>query len=201
MKKSFLIRLCGASFAAFLSVAVLVLTGAMEATDAGIGARIRALETDTLSQVMRFISNAGQWYVYVPAAILLIILPVSRTKAGVPAAIVLAISAVTNHLLKIAFGVPRPDVRRLILESGYGFPSGHAMNGTAFLGFCTLVFLRSTYKRRQKIAVCTACVCFLLLTGFGRVYLGVHNTSDVLGGYAAGIFLCVITLLIRESHS
>lgn len=201
MKKNALIILCGTALAVFIAIAALVQAGAMEVVDVNVGAWVRALESDTLTRLMRIISHAGQWFVYVPMAILLLVIPASRAKVGLPAAIVLTISAILNHFLKIAFGVPRPDVRTLIAETGYGFPSGHAMNGTAFIGICMFLFLRYSYKRPLKITVFAACTCFLLLTWFGRVYLGVHSFSDVVAGCAAGVFLCTLALWITGQPS
>ena len=150
---------------------------------------IQSFESPLLTIIMKFITNIGEWFVYLPIALLLLALPQARFSYGLPTSLTLAVSAVLNTALKLFFAIPRPDTHRLITETGYGFPSGHAMNGMAFVGICVCLFIHYSQNKPHKIAMLAAAVCFMLLMGFSRIYLGVHNLTDVLAGYAAGIFL------------
>jgi undecaprenyl-diphosphatase len=49
----------------------------------------------------------------------------------------------------------------------------------------------------MRIAIWTAAVLLTLVIGFSRIYLGVHYPSDVLAGYAAGLF-CVSAVLLCD---
>jgi undecaprenyl-diphosphatase len=48
-----------------------------------------------------------------------------------------------------------------------------------------------------KVSLTILAVLLLLFVGFCRIYLGVHNFTDVLGGYLLGIFAaCAATCVI-----
>ena len=184
----------GLSLIFFAVLTVLTVQGQMRAFNTDIASDIQSFENPALTVFMKIISDIGQWYVYVPIALLLLIIPKTRLKYGIPAAVTLAVSAGLNSILKLWFAVPRPDVHRLVTEAGYGFPSGHAMNGTSFVGICVILFMYSSYKKTAKIPVLATGIVFLILVGFSRIYLGVHNPGDILGGYSAGLCLCSITV-------
>ncbi|MCL2772396.1 MAG: phosphatase PAP2 family protein [Oscillospiraceae bacterium] len=183
----------------FAALTVLTVHGQTQTLNSKIASDIQSLENSSLTVFMKIISGMGEWYVYVPVAVLLLIIPKTRIKVGLPSAAALAVSAGLNTVLKLWFAVPRPDVHRLITETGYGFPSGHAMNGTAFVGICVILFMRSSFKKTAKISVLVAGIVFLILVGFSRIYLGVHNPGDIIGGYFAGICICSITVFAVDA--
>lgn len=87
--------------------------------------------------------------------------------------------AIVNGCLKNLFARPRPfvvseDVVPLVnILSQFSFPSGH----TALAFAMAIVFYRLLPKRYGVFAILLAS-----LVGFSRVYLGVHYSSDVVGG-------------------
>ncbi len=97
----------------------------------------------------------------------------------------LILETLLNLALKAFFLRGRPaDVAHLINETGYSFPSGHAMAATAFYGFVIFLLWHSERPKAFK-RVGTACLLVtILLICVSRVYLGVHYTSDVLAGCA-----------------
>ncbi|MEW6423328.1 MAG: phosphatase PAP2 family protein [Bacillota bacterium] len=90
--------------------------------------------------------------------------------------------------LKFLFGRPRPEFSPLLAESSPSFPSGHALMGTLFFGFLTALLISRTPSPPVKRLTLTASCLFLFLLGFSRIYLGVHYPTDVLAGYAGGLF-------------
>lgn len=98
-------------------------------------------------------------------------------------AVILIASNGLNHLLKLAFHLPRPywvdaRVHALTIETSYGLPSGHAQNGLAVWGF-----VAAQMKRRWAWIAALALVGLISLS---RIYLGVHFPGDVLGGWMVG---------------
>ncbi|ELY89468.1 phosphoesterase PA-phosphatase-related protein [Natrialba hulunbeirensis JCM 10989] len=102
--------------------------------------------------------------------------------------------------LKEIFGFPRPDEPLLDPEllpvgvqqlyeatafaSGYGFPSGHAVNTT--IVFFGLAHVLTVSTRRRRFAVAAGLVATV---AFSRVALGVHYLVDVVVGFAVGALL------------
>lgn len=95
--------------------------------------------------------------------------------------------------LKIAVARPRPGFCPLIPETGSSFPSGHAFMGTLFFGFLAdLLINRLSFRPGGRpagkwVIFVFACL-FVTLLGFTRIYLGVHYPTDILAGYAGGLF-------------
>ncbi|MDS0295811.1 phosphatase PAP2 family protein [Halogeometricum luteum] len=80
--------------------------------------------------------------------------------------------------LKAAFALPRPPGAA---ETGYGFPSGHALGTTVFWGGAAL--LAHAGRRRVRLGVAAAVVAVVALS---RVVIGVHYLADVVAGVAVG---------------
>ncbi len=96
-------------------------------------------------------------------------------------------AAILNQLLKGLFTRPRPTLPDpLLLESGYSFPSGHAMGSLIVYGVLVYFAVLTLQNWWARVAVILAATLLVLLIGFSRMYLGVHYVSDVVAGYAAG---------------
>ena len=93
-------------------------------------------------------------------------------------------SMLLTQVLKALVARPRPSLWTSIRpEHTFSFPSGHAMDTAAIataLGF--LAWRYRAYRLTWLLAP-----LFALGVGWARVYLGVHNPSDVLAGWAAAV--------------
>ena len=108
---------------------------------------------------------------------------------------------VLNKILKMLFERPRPDdILQLVQESGYSFPSGHSITSMAVFG--TLLYLVQTRMENKKLAnrLSALLILLILLIGPSRVYLGVHYPTDILGGWALGIFVATLVLMIWNRY-
>src|SRR4028118_2242115 len=92
-----------------------------------------------------------------------------------------------NLLLKDLFARPRPRFERpLVVETSHRFPSGQAMESLVVYGmlaYLAVLILRGTGKH---VVFVVGAAVLVVLIGFGRIYLGAHYLSDVVGGVAAG---------------
>ena len=104
-----------------------------------------------------------------------------------------------SHLLKEAFGRPRPDlVPHEVTVFTSSFPSGHAMmSAVVYLTLASLV-ARLMQRRRLKLYAMSVAAVLTALIGLSRVYLGVHWPSDVLAGWMAGASWALACWLIAE---
>ncbi len=81
-----------------------------------------------------------------------------------------------------------------------GFPSGHALATLAVFGLLTIVLLPAVHPRYRRLLV-VGTVLFTLSMGFSRIYLGVHWTTDVLGGYAGGLAYLMIGATLLDARA
>lgn len=87
-----------------------------------------------------------------------------------------------SSLLKLAFGVARPDlVPHLDHQTSFAYPSGHATS--AAVVYLLLAWLA---PERWRAAAWALAAAMILLGGLSRIMLGVHWTSDIVGGTMLG---------------
>lgn len=128
-----------------------------------------------------------------------------RTAAAVWLALGWGMTSATVQLLKWLVERDRPPVPSLIPASGNAFPSGHAAD--SLYVFFYLLILMTGASSWSGFRILSGAVRKLLLlmiavlplaVGYSRVYLGVHWPSDVLGGWAIGLFFLGIALLFTD---
>lgn len=91
--------------------------------------------------------------------------------------------------LKTYFGRFRPEAFfDYPLPLSYSFPSGHAFGSLCFYGIAAWLTAERMENKRTKIIIGIFSSLLILLIGFSRIYLGVHYPSDVIAGFAAGLF-------------
>ena len=107
-------------------------------------------------------------------------------------------SMILTLIIKVLVLRPRPALWVSIRpEHTYSFPSGHAMDTAAIataLGFLV-------WRHRGQWWVWTLAPAFSLAVGWSRLYLGVHNPSDVLAGWSAAVgWVVLVQVLARLMH-
>ena len=101
---------------------------------------------------------------------------------------------VSVDILKKAFDVTRPVTD--ISAFGLSFPSGHATVVAIFILTILFVVEKRIHSRTYQAIIACISVSLVLLTGFSRIYLGVHWLSDVLAGFALGMFWITLSFII-----
>lgn len=166
--------------------------GMLEALETGLGLEIvqwfQLMRSDLLTPIALFFHFAGAGIFYV--AVIGTVYWMIDKRLGMRLFFALIIIGLITLLLKELFGRPRPHhiidggIMALVADTSYGLPSGHTSMAFVFWGY----FAFWMQKRRITIGV----MCFVILMGLSRMYLGVHFPQDVVGGLILGAI--VLTL-------
>ena len=149
------------------------------------------LISDFATPIAKFITNFGG-AIFIIILTVLLVAVIKNKKISVAIFANLAIITILNQLLKKILQRPRPTEYRIIEETGYSFPSGHSMVSMAFYGYLIYLiykYVKNKYVKWISISLLSILIC---LIGISRIYLGVHYTSDVLGGFLISISYLVI---------
>lgn len=153
------------------------------------------LISDFATPIAKFITNFGG-AIFIILLTVILIAVIKNKKIGLSILANLAIITILNQLLKRILQRPRPTEYRIIEESGYSFPSGHSMISMAFYGYLIYLIYKYVENKNVKwilISLLSVLICFI---GISRIYLGVHYTSDVLGGFLISISYLVIYISV-----
>ena len=149
------------------------------------------LISDFATPIAKFITNFGGAIFLIIATIILFIL-IKNKKIGFSIISNLVIVTILNQLLKNILQRSRPNEFRIIEETGYSFPSGHSMVSMAFYGYLIYLIYRYVKNKYLKWTLIVSLSILICTIGISRIYLGVHYTSDVLGGFLISISYLVI---------
>lgn len=151
----------------------------------------RAVTPDTFYPVALVLHYLGKTAVAVPLVTFACacLCRLGRWREAVFCALSALLPTLNMLLLKAWLARPRPQLwTHLVEEGNFSFPSGHSTFSAAVAVMLTVCFRHTPYRR----AVLSAGILFALLTGFSRIYLGVHYPSDVWAGWTNGL-LCALT--------
>ena len=149
------------------------------------------LISDFATPIAKFITNFGGAIFLITLTVILVLL-IKNKKIGLSIFSNLIIITVLNQLLKRILQRPRPTEFRIIEETGYSFPSGHSMVSMAFYGYLIYLiykYVENRYVKWISIVLLSVLICSI---GVSRIYLGVHYTSDVLGGFLVSISYLIL---------
>ena len=158
-------------------------------------------------QITLFIQHLGTWLVIPFKAITfmgneefyLVVMPALYwcvdATLGFRMGAMLVITMSINGYLKVLFHSPRPfwvdsRVKAYTSETSFGLPSGHSQNAAAIFGV-----LAASLKKRWTTILC---IVVVFLIGLSCIFLGVHFTRDVIGGWIIGIMLVGLYFLIEK---
>jgi undecaprenyl-diphosphatase len=152
-----------------------------------------------LTNIVKRITHIGDSVVIIAFCLLLIAIQKSRKTIALPVSLTVILSMILNVALKNIFTRERPDILRLINETSYSFPSGHAMNNAALYTMLILLIFKFINNKPLKIAMAAVCIMLTVAIGLSRIYLGVHYTGDVLGGWLIGFAISIFIYFVWNS--
>lgn len=165
---------------------------------------IHAQASPTLDTIFLIFTSIGNVEYILPITIVLFTYLLIRRRRHSALILFFGVggAAAANLVLKSLFHRDRPAFwQSLITETGYSFPSGHAMLSAALV-LCILAIVWRT-KWRIPTIILGGLVVFMI--GLSRLYLGVHYPTDVVAGWSVsaiwiGIVVVVVHGVLYEYH-
>ena len=193
------IALLGCSIAAFVAIITFVLLNNKEPLgfDSAILDFAVSIRSNTLTKLAMWITMIAM-----PPAWIVVAAALSVYAEGPRPFLAIVCSGgigwVLNEAIKHLVNRPRPpEELRLALETSSSFPSGHSITAVALYGFLVWLLLRYMPRGTWRNVLVVLVSLIIVLIGATRIYLGVHWTSDVLGGFSFGmVWLVLYTRLI-----
>jgi len=147
-------------------------------------------DSSTVQAIFSAISYLGEPVVFM-VIIAILYLAYNKTYAK-NLALSLLFSYYLNGVFKEIFQDPRPSTNADlnedlgVIESSYGFPSGHAQSALSFWGYISYEFKdRKKYNEIPIIPIILSVIIFLV--AISRIIIGVHDLQDIIGALLFGI--------------
>lgn len=119
-----------------------------------------------------------------------------RYSDGIRFTIVCAGGVLINQVMKLFFAKPRPKLwHRLITETSFSFPSGHAVGSMVVYGF--IAYILAKEMQQHKHIIYAAASLLIIAIGLSRLYLGVHYPTDIIAGYGIGFIWLITCMKVR----
>ncbi len=165
-----------------------------------IAEKIPKLWSLTAIQIMLTISFFADLkiLVFLSLVILLVLFFRKEKKNAFFFSITMLSSAILTQIIKLIVARPRPELS-VVLKDSYSFPSSHAVLSVVFFSLVIYLFKDDIRNKFTKIVFIITNILLITLVGFSRVYLNAHWLSDVLAGFALGLFLLLFSLNIFKS--
>lgn len=151
-----------------------------------------------LTFILVIITNIGGPIGIAIVCSIIFLIPKVRNRVGIPVSISIATSFCINVILKRCFARERPDILRLVSESSYSFPSGHAMVNMALYAILVIYTFKLVENKKLKYTLISIMSLLIVAIGFTRVYLGVHYAGDILGGWLLGFVVSMVVYMIMK---
>jgi membrane-associated phospholipid phosphatase len=176
-----------ALFALALAWGAMLLLGGTEMDELLLRVFYAGERTD-IGGLARIVTELGGWVVLVPLTLLggaWLVWPRRFLDAALLLFVTLAGRALVD-LQKIHTARIRPEEHEhLVAVQSLAFPSAHAANST--IVYLSVALLLTEHPRSRGLLIWIA-VWLSLLIGVSRLILGVHWPSDVIAGWAFGLF-------------
>ena len=109
--------------------------------------------------------------------------------------VVLLVTRGASLLVKDVVDRPRPVWEHPIVRlTSPSFPSSHAAESAAAAAVAVVAVLMLVRRRALRRVLVSLAVLLALLVGLDRIFLGVHNLSDVVAGWALGAGVALLGL-------
>lgn len=180
---------------------ILVLTNSIEWFDSTVYETITLIKSDGMTNVMKIFTSFCDVKIMVILSLISLLGLICKRKEPIYLVGTLGLATILNLGLKNIFTRERPTILRLIEETGFSYPSGHAMGSMAFYGSIIVIVKNLKIDKKYKYIINSILGFIILMVGISRIYLGVHYPSDILGGWLISfILLNILDYIIRREN-
>ncbi|MCK4380240.1 MAG: phosphatase PAP2 family protein [Candidatus Lokiarchaeota archaeon] len=147
-------------------------------------------DSSTVQAIFKAITYLGEPVVFIIIAAILYL--AYNKKFAKNLALSLLFSYYLNGLFKEIIQDSRPPANTDlteelgVVESSYGFPSGHGQTAVAFWGYASCEF-KDRYKYNDIPIIPIILSIIIFLVAISRIIIGVHDLQDMIGGLLLGI--------------
>jgi len=183
-------------------LAFFVLKNPVNAFDTAIHDWFVGIRVAFLNPLIVAISYTGNWQAITPVCALLLFLPKTRKRFGLPLSTAALTCVGIYQLSKRLIARPRPSRDFFLLEQdGFSFPSGHAMTSVVFFFLLAMILWDLARERDPNARFggwSVLSLVWALLISVSRLYVGVHWATDILGGWCVSVILCIAFMAIWD---
>lgn len=159
---------------------------------------------DTLNHAHYWVRTGALWITNIGGTMVMVVLGFAigailaiRKRWRSAAIMILAVGSTGFFigLIKEFFMRARPDNALITMIGDPSFPSGHAGLSAAFFTIAAYLLARKIHSWVYREIVIVACALAAIAIGLTRIVLNVHWASDVIAGWALGVFLATASIL------
>lgn len=184
----------------FIIITYFVLNDGFLGFDQILMTKIKSIETDYLTFIMKVFSFIGSTrpVIFISFILLLIIYKLYKKRQEVLLYLIVLIgSTIINQLTKFLIKRERP-ISELMMETGFSYPSGHTMGAVSLYGIITFLLWRHVRTSSRRTVLILFSIVMIMTIGFSRIYLNVHYPSDIVGALLlSGIWLYLTIWLFQ----
>ena len=160
---------------------------------------IQGMEMNWLTPIIEVFTWIGSGYVVAPITIigfiLLFFVYRYRDQAFLLVTVVVG-TVILNGLLKAYFKRERPEIYRIMDATGFSFPSGHTMMAFSLYTIIAYILWRNVKTTLYRVLLILFTTFMIVIISIGRIYLGVHYPSDIVGGFIASALWVSIVIAV-----
>ncbi len=146
----------------------------------------------------KIFTNLASTIFFVIVCVLLVLF-LKNKKLALFISVLMIFDSILVYTFKHLFKRERPNIKRLVKEKGFSYPSGHSTSSVCFYGFMIFLLGISSLSWPIKIILDISLILLILLIGYSRVFLGVHYFSDVVGGLLLGSSYILLFVYLMKS--
>lgn len=195
------ISTAGVAFLGFVAIMVLVLCNYTFKID-NFNTFVANNRNNFLTGFFKIFTHLGSFYtlsVLAVVGVVLIWFVMKNKRMSAFYAGTFAIVCISNFVIKQIVRRFRPEHLMIIEETGFSFPSGHAMMTFAFFALAIHFVCKTIQNKPLKITLVALFSSLIVGIGFSRIYLGVHFLTDIIAGFMISYVIVVACLIVYNS--